>query len=48
MITLKELANKVEGKLIGDGSINISFVDDIKLASKDSIAFAFIPKYKKE
>ena len=48
MITLKELAKKVGGKLIGDGSINISKVDDIKLASKESITFAFLPKYKKE
>ena len=48
MITLKELAKKVGGKLIGDGSINISTVDDITLASKESIAFAFLPKYKKE
>ena len=48
MITLKELAKKVGGELIGDESINISSVDDIKSASKDSIAFAFLPKYKKE
>ena len=48
MITLKELAKKVGGKLIGDGSITISTVDDIKLASKESITFAFLPKYKKE
>ena len=48
MITLKELAKKVGGKLIGDGAITISTVDDIKLASKESITFAFLPKYKKE
>ena len=48
MITLKELAEKIGGELIGDESINISSVDDIKLASKESIAFAFLPKYKKE
>lgn len=48
MITLKELANKVNGKLIGDGAIIISTVDDIKFASSKSIAFAFLPKYIKE
>ena len=32
MITLKELAKKVDGELIGDESINISSVDDIKSA----------------
>ena len=48
MITLKELAEKIGGELIGDESINISSVDDIKLASKESITFAFLPKYKKE
>ena len=48
MITLKELADKVNGKLIGDGAIIISTVDDIKFASSNSIAFAFLPKYKKE
>lgn len=48
MITLKELAEKVDGKLIGDESIIISSVDDIKLATKESISFAFLPKYKKE
>ncbi len=48
MITLKELADKVNGKLIGDGSIAISTVDDLKSASKKSIAFAFLSKYKKE
>ena len=48
MITLKELADKVNGKLIGDGAIIISTVDDIKFASSKSIAFAFLPKYKKE
>ena len=48
MITLKELADKVNGKLVGDGSIAVSTVDDIKFASSKSIAFAFLPKYKKE
>ena len=48
MITLKELADKVNGKLIGDGTITVSTVDDIKFASSKSIAFAFLPKYKKE
>ena len=48
MISLKELADKVNGKLIGDGSIAISTVDDLKSASNKSIAFAFLPKYKKE
>ena len=48
MITLKELAEKVGGKLIGDESIIISSVDDIKLAKEESISFAFLPKYKKE
>ena len=48
MISLKELADKVNGKLIGDGSIAISTVDDLKSASKKSITFAFLPKYKKE
>ena len=48
MITLKELADKVNGKLIGDGTITVSTVDDIKCASSKSIAFAFLPKYKKE
>ena len=48
MISLKELADKVNGKLIGDGSIAISTVDDLKSASSKSIAFAFLPKYKKE
>jgi UDP-3-O-[3-hydroxymyristoyl] glucosamine N-acyltransferase len=48
LITLKELAEKVDGKLIGDESIIISSVDDIKLAKKESISFAFLPKYKKE
>ena len=48
MITLKELAKKIGGELIGDESINISSVDDIKLASKESITFAFLPEYKKE
>ena len=48
MITLKELAKKVDGKLIGDESIIISSVDDIKLATKESISFAFLPKFKKE
>ena len=47
MITLKEVADKIEGKLIGNQSIPISSVDDIKLASKESISFAFLPKYKK-
>ena len=35
MITLKELAEKVDGKLIGDESIIISSVDNIKLATID-------------
>ena len=48
MITLKELAKKVGGELVGDESINISSVDDIKFASNESIAFAFLPKYIKE
>ena len=48
MITLKELADKVNGKLIGNGAITVSTVDDIKCASNKSIAFAFLPKYKKE
>lgn len=48
MITLKELAKKVGGELVGDESINISSVDDIKFASNESIAFAFLPKYVKE
>ena len=48
MISLKELANKVNGHLIGDGTIIISKVDDIHSASNESIAFAFLPKYKKE
>ena len=48
MISLKELADKVNGKLIGDGSIAISTVDDLKSASNKSIAFAFLLKYKKE
>ena len=48
MISLKELADKVNGKLIGDGSIAISTVDDLKSASNKSIAFAFLTKYKKE
>jgi UDP-3-O-[3-hydroxymyristoyl] glucosamine N-acyltransferase len=48
LITLKELAEKVGGKLIGDESIIISSVDDIKLAKEESISFAFLPKYKKE
>ena len=48
MITLKELADKVNGKLIGDGTIAVSTVDDIKFASSKSIAFAFLPRYKKE
>ena len=48
MITLKELADKVNGKLIGDGSIAISTVDDLKSASNKSITFAFLPKFKKE
>lgn len=47
MITLKEVADKIDGKLIGNQSIPISSVDDIKLASKESISFAFLPKYKK-
>ena len=47
MITLKEVADKIDGKLIGDKSIPISSVDDIVLASKESISFAFLPKYKK-
>ena len=47
MITLKEVADKIYGKLIGDKSIPISSVDDIVLASKESISFAFLPKYKK-
>ena len=48
MISLKELANKVNGHLIGDGTIIISTVDDIHSASNESITFAFLPKYKKE
>ena len=47
MITLKEVAKKINGKLIGDKSIIISSVDDIFSASKESISFAFLPKYKK-
>jgi UDP-3-O-[3-hydroxymyristoyl] glucosamine N-acyltransferase len=47
LITLKEVADKIDGKLIGDKSIPISSVDDIVLASKESISFAFLPKYKK-
>ena len=48
MISLKELANKVNGHLIGDGTTIISKVDDIHSASNESITFAFLPKYKKE
>ena len=48
MISLKELANKVNGHLIGDGTIIISTVDDIHSASKESITYAFLPNYKKE
>jgi len=48
LISLKELANKVNGHLIGDGTIIISKVDDIHSATNESIAFAFLPKYKKE
>jgi UDP-3-O-[3-hydroxymyristoyl] glucosamine N-acyltransferase len=42
LISLKELANKVNGHLIGDGTIIISNVDDIHSASNESIAFAFV------
>ena len=47
MITLKELAERIQGNLIGDSSITISSVDDIGLASNGSVSFAFLPKYKK-
>jgi len=47
LFTLKEVADKVEGVLIGDQSIQISSVDDIALSSKGSITFAFLPKYQK-
>tara|TARA_Y100000748_G_C15498236_1_gene489015 strand:- start:1942 stop:2940 length:999 start_codon:yes stop_codon:yes gene_type:complete len=47
LFTLKEVADKVEGVLVGDKSIQISSVDDIVLASQGSITFAFLPKYKK-
>lgn len=47
MINLKEVADKIDGKLIGNESIIISSVDDIFLASEGSISFAFLPKYKK-
>ncbi len=46
LITLKELALKVNGTLVGDGGVSISCVDDINLAQKGSITFAFSPKYK--
>ena len=47
MITLKEVADKIDGILIGEESIPILSVDDIASASSESIAFAFLPKYKK-
>jgi UDP-3-O-[3-hydroxymyristoyl] glucosamine N-acyltransferase len=47
LITLKEVADKIDGILIGEESIPILSVDDIASASSESIAFAFLPKYKK-
>ena len=48
MITLKELADKIDGILIGDKSILISSVDDLTKATEKSISFAFLPRYKKK
>ena len=48
MYTLKEIADRVEGVLVGDKSIKITSVDDISLANKESITFAFLPKYRKK
>ena len=47
MITLQEVALEVNGILVGDGEIPISSVDDINQAKKESISFAFLPKYKR-
>ena len=46
MFTLKEVAEKIDGKLVGNQTLIINSVDDISLASKGSIAFAFLPSYK--
>lgn len=46
MFTLKEVAEKIEGQLVGNQTLIINSVDDISLASKGSIAFAFLPNYK--
>ena len=47
MFTLEQIALEVEGVIVGDNSISITEVDDIEHASSGSIAFAFLPKYKK-
>lgn len=48
MYTLKEIADRVEGILVGDELIKITSVEDISIANEKSIAFAFLPKYLKK
>ena len=46
MLTLEQIALAVKGEVVGDSSIEITSVDDINEATKGSITFSFLPKYK--
>ena len=46
MLTLEQIALAVKGEVVGDPSIQITSVDDINEATKGSITFSFLPKYK--
>lgn len=45
-ITLKLLAQKLEGELIGDGSLTVSDIRDTEEAEKDDLAFVFSKKHE--
>ncbi|MBA4416957.1 MAG: UDP-3-O-(3-hydroxymyristoyl)glucosamine N-acyltransferase [Syntrophus sp. (in: bacteria)] len=47
MITLKEIAEAINGRLLGDGAIPISGISSIKEAKKGDITFIADPAYKK-
>jgi len=46
LLTLEQIALAVKGEVVGDSSIEITSVDDINEATKGSITFSFLPKYK--
>jgi len=46
LFTLEQIALTVKGEVVGNPSIEITSVDDINEATKGSITFSFLPRYK--